>query len=189
MPYILNLWLTNVPEYAILFCQILLVRDLVDQLFITLDSSIAAVGNIREFKIIESILNPLPLILSFFLFSFNYPPSWIYIIFLIYSVVKAINRTIFANKVADLPIKWFLKDAVVRSITCLGIALVFALVPLFFIEMGVIRLLLVGIFNGIFLLLTVRFIGLESDEVNYFKRLINEIKKKGLDIVKENPAN
>ena len=62
MPYIFSLWLKDVPEYAVIFCRLLLIRNLIEQLFLTLSASIAAVGNIKKFQTYTSLLNFSPLI-------------------------------------------------------------------------------------------------------------------------------
>ncbi len=42
MPFILKMWLINVPEYTIVFCSLLLIRNLIEQLFIPVVSAISA---------------------------------------------------------------------------------------------------------------------------------------------------
>ena len=46
-PYILKIWLKSTPEWTIVFCRLQLLRSLIEQLTITLGSSIAAQGEIK----------------------------------------------------------------------------------------------------------------------------------------------
>ena len=78
MPFLLKIWLNSVPLYSVEFCRLLLARHLIEQLFYSLNTMIYAVGNIRNFQIISSIINIGPLITSYGLFYFGAGPDSIY---------------------------------------------------------------------------------------------------------------
>lgn len=79
MPYIMKLWLGEVPPWAALFCQLQIIRTLVEQLTILLGTTIAAQGDIATYSKIRSFLNLLPLILTYVFFSYGLPPYWMYV--------------------------------------------------------------------------------------------------------------
>ena len=83
MPFILNLWLKNVPEYTVIFCRLLLLRNLIELLIHPLSTSIKAVGTIKEFQIASTLLNVVPLLLVFILFKWGYAPYYLYLIFIL----------------------------------------------------------------------------------------------------------
>lgn len=77
---ILELWLTEVPQWTAIFCIILIISTLIDQLTVVLYQSIMAGGDIRYYNIAKSITNILPIIVSIFMFQYgNYEPYWILI--------------------------------------------------------------------------------------------------------------
>ena len=119
LPYIFRLWLSTIPEYAIIFCRLLLIRNLIEQIFLTLVSSISAVGNIKKFQIYTSILNFTPLIGSYIFFQLNYPPYTLYYLFIIYTILLSGIILYFAKVVCGISITSFLQNVVLRCIVSL----------------------------------------------------------------------
>lgn len=77
---ILKLWLTEVPQWTAIFCIILIISTMLDQLTVVLYQSIMAGGDIKEYNIAKSITNLLPIIVSILMFQYgNYEPYWILI--------------------------------------------------------------------------------------------------------------
>lgn len=76
----LCLWLGKVPEWAVLFVRLQLVRALFEQLTIPLDRSLQAVGHIKEINLISMIFNLLPIPILAFLYSRGFLPYWHFII-------------------------------------------------------------------------------------------------------------
>lgn len=66
-PYILKIWLKEVPEWTVVFIRFQLLKTFVDILCVTVPRAIEATGRIRRFKILSSFTNiiQLPLIYSF----------------------------------------------------------------------------------------------------------------------------
>ena len=105
--YIFNLWLKEVPLYAVIFCQLALVRSLVEQLFLTLVTSINAVGEIKKFQIYHSVLTLLPLPIAYLLFSLNFTPTYLYIVFILYALLNGMIILYFSHKYYNLSAKFF----------------------------------------------------------------------------------
>jgi O-antigen/teichoic acid export membrane protein len=165
LPYIFNLWLNNVPKYSIIFCSLLLLRNLIEQLFIPLVAAISAEGNIKGYQKSSSILLLFPLFISYVLFQYNYPPFALYILFVIYSVIASCIILYYAHKNCQLSIKIFFKKVILK---CLGIFLVvyfIAYIPLYFLKESLIRLFLVGLLSMLFLSIFVYFFGFSKEEI------------------------
>ncbi|WP_430936216.1 hypothetical protein [Saccharicrinis sp. 156] len=143
MPYIFNLWLKDVPEFAVVFCRLTLIRNLVEQLFLTIESSISAVGNIKQYKIYQSIFHLFPLILTFVLFSFDSPAYIMYIVFIFYSVFTGVLTVFFAKKTSGLSVRLFLNEVVYRCGVSFLFVLLISTVPVLIFSEGILRLLLV----------------------------------------------
>ena len=78
--YILKLWLVNIPEWTVLFVKLQIIRGLAEQLTFVYHTSINAHGNIRTYNIIISIVNIIPIVLTYLLFSLGAEPYIMYII-------------------------------------------------------------------------------------------------------------
>lgn len=72
-PIILNIWLEQVPDYAIMFCRVILVTSLVDLTTIGLGSVNQALGNIKRYSLyLNSIkLFTIPIIIILLLYGVN----------------------------------------------------------------------------------------------------------------------
>ena len=181
MPYIFKFWLKNVPDFAVLFCQLLLIRNLIEQLFLTLCTSIAAVGNIRRYQIFASILWSLPLLASFILFKLGFASYYLYISFIIYSIASSILILYFSHVNFDLKISDFLKNIILKCSLCFIITLIFAMLPVLLMNEGLIRLSLVLIISTFTFVITVWFIGFSFKERSQFKMVLTHSINKVLN--------
>lgn len=164
MPYIFTLWLKEVPNHAIIFCKLLLIRNLVEQLFVPLVTSIGAVGKIKNFQIYSSVLTILTLPASFLLFKLNFEPFYLYIVFLIYSIITGYLILLFSNKIYGLSYSHFLKSVLLRCITSFIMIYGLSSLPTIFMEQGIGRLVSVLSISLICFLATIWFIGLNKEE-------------------------
>ena len=180
--YIFKLWLKNVPEYAVIFCRLLLIRNLIEQLFIPLTSAISAQGNIRAYQIRSSILLLFPLVISYFLFKNGYPPYVLYIIFIIYTIVASGIILFYTKKNCQLSIKAFFFNIILRCFACLFIVFAVAILPYITMQESLIRLILVSLVNTIIFILFVYIIGFSKNE----KQKINELIKIMYNKVRKN---
>lgn len=172
MPYILALWLKEVPAFTIIFCQLLLIRNLIEQLFITLVTAISAVGNIRSFQLYASVLAFFPLIISYLFFYWGYAPYTLYIVFVFYSIICSANILYFARKLFSLPVIVFLKKVVLPCVASFTIALITSCIPHVLMQQGLKRFIVVGGISLISLLISIWFIAFSQQEKNHTKILI-----------------
>ena len=179
-PIILGLWLKNVPEYTILFCRLVLLKNLIEQLSFTLILGIEAMGKIKKFKKIMSILDFLPLVASYFLFNIGFSPVFIYISFIAYATVRLPLVLYFAKINCGLSIPDFLKEVVIKCAIIFFLAFITASLPLFFFQNKIIQLGAVTILGFFSFLGYVWLIGLTKDErnviINFKKSFILKYK-------------
>ncbi|QVY66633.1 hypothetical protein [Polaribacter sp. Q13] len=178
MPYIFGFWLKKVPEYTVIFCQLLLVRNLIEQLFLTLTSSIAAVGNIRKYQIYKAIITFMPLIISYILFSFGYQPYTLYIVFIIYAVCNAGIILYFAKKECGLSVTKYLKDVVFKSVFTFIILILLTAIPNYFLEESFMRFAVVLTVSTCFFFVVVWSIGLTISEKSMVENIFNNLLSK-----------
>lgn len=189
MPLLLNLWLKEVPKYTIVFCRLLLLKNLIDQLWMPLTNAIAAVGNIKNYKIISSVLYFLPVLLSYFFFIKGFSPSTIYILFIFFSFLQFLIVIHFAKNNCDLSLKFFFENIIFK---CIMVFILFSIInylPVFFIEDSIIRVLVILAIGGISFPVLIWHIGLTKVErlmvidVKYFiVKKLNQIRKKNVDL-------
>ncbi|MFK5938703.1 MAG: MATE family efflux transporter [Sulfurimonas sp.] len=178
MPTIFKYWLVHVPEYTIVFATLLLVRSLIEELYITLSTAIFSVGNVKHFQIYNSVLNLLPLPIAYMFFSFGFKPYIIYIIFIFYALLQGSIYIYFAKKECGMSIRLYFKEVVIKSV--IPFILIFAIVsvPHFFILNDFYRLLSVIVVNFVVFSFVIWNIGLSAIEKEFVLQLILRMKKR-----------
>lgn len=78
MPIVLELWLGDIPEYTISFCQLILACSIIDSLTGPYFVSIMATGEIKNYQIMISLSYLLDLLTSFFLIKLMISPHYIF---------------------------------------------------------------------------------------------------------------
>ena len=171
MPFILKLWLTNVPEFSVIFCQLLLARNLIEQLFNPLVSAISAQGNIRGYQTTSSLMTLLPLPVSYILFKLNYPAYSMYVIFILYSMLLSTIILYFAKKNCQLPINEFVGNVIIRCAAAFTFVFSLSLIPYFYIPHGFTRLIGVIVTSILCYLIIVYLVGFSNEERIKIKQL------------------
>jgi Na+-driven multidrug efflux pump len=178
-PFILNFWLINVPDFAVIFCQLLLIRNLIEQLVIPLNSAIAAAGDIKYFQIHTSLLSFSPLIATYFLFTYtSYPPYGIYIVFIVYSILIAITILYYSRKDCDLSLAEFFSNVVARCTAAFILVFLFSLIPYYLMDVGYMRLISVTLLSSVSYLIIVFFIGFSNDERAWIRQIRSTLLSK-----------
>jgi len=178
MPYILNIWLKSVPDYAVIFCRLLLIRNVIEQFYVTMGNSIVAVGKIRSYQINNTILNLFPLIIAYVLFKFGFPAYTLYLVFIGYAICDGILTLYFTKEVCGLSISLYLKEVIFPSLLTCVLVVVFSLIPFFFLHEGFLRLILVCATSTISFFIFVWMIGLSFGEKEHILLLLRTITNK-----------
>jgi O-antigen/teichoic acid export membrane protein len=176
--HIFKMWLVTIPEYAVVFCQLLLVRNLIDQLFVTLTGTIAAVGNIKRFQIYTSILNISPLIVGYFAFTKGVGPQFLYGFFIIVSVINCAFIIYFTAVTCQLNVKEYMVNVVFRCV--LSFAIIFSFCSLLLL-LEVDEILRLALIVGTTFLLycpVVWYIGFDQNERNIVAKIVRGLTKK-----------
>lgn len=176
MPFVFKFWLKNIPDNSILFCRLLLVKNLVEQSYSTLSSSIGAVGNIKNFQLITTVSNFLPLFLSYFFFSKGLPAYYLYVVFLIYSLVQSVLVIYCAKIYCGLPLYIYFKEVVFRCWFIFFIVISVSFIPIYFIETSFTRLIIVFIESILVSVFLTVFLGFTKEEKLKFTNVIKSVK-------------
>jgi len=179
--YFFNFWLKKFPDYVFIFCRLILIKNLIEQLFIPLASAIAAQGNIKGYQVWSSILLFFPLTISFILFKMDYPPYVLYLVFIIYSIISAGIILYYTKINCQLSVREFMINVLVRCFVSFVLVFIIALIPYLLIEISFIRLALVILMSTISYFAIVYLVGFSANERLKIKQVgIILIKKVGL---------
>ncbi|TDO02677.1 lipopolysaccharide biosynthesis protein [Sunxiuqinia elliptica] len=181
MPFILDTWLKDVPEYTVIFCRLSVIKAMIDQLTVTFGTAVGATGNIRKMSFWYSFVYIFLLPVSYVAFKFGAAPHVIYVNIIIMSIALAAIRIYFTYWQCGLDVKQFLYDVVVRCVIITILVVLIACTPFMFIENEIIRFMMVVFSSSLFFIVFMLLIGLKQDE----KRMLHGILKTILDRVRE----
>lgn len=125
MPFILKIWLGNVPEYASFFCSILIVSNIIDQLTVGFNSSLNAVGKIKYNHLIVNSLKLTTVIIIAILLYLNVSIYIAITSYVLIELVGCILRLLICSKYTTLSILSYFNHVIIRM-----------LAPTFFICIG-----------------------------------------------------
>lgn len=163
-PYVLQLWLKNVPEYTVLFTRITIVTTMIDSITPALQTSADATGKIRNYQLILGTVILLNIPLCWLGFKLGFPPQSAMYIVMIISVITSFVKIQFAKKMVALSIMYFFKKVflVIFLVTVISFIMPFFL--LFIVNEGFFRLCLITILSTLSCCLSIFYLGLSNNE-------------------------
>lgn len=177
MPYILKIWLKNVPEWAILFCILQIIQTIIIQMANSVSTAVYGKGEIKGYAIYKSITNILPIILTYICFSIGGSPYWLYIIMIIvWAIGGNIIILVYAKIKCNFKIKNYLNHVIFPIVGMITIMLIFGGWTIIFLQESLIKLLLTCIFTTIGMMMSLVLFGLTITEKQFVIKLFNKIK-------------
>ncbi len=144
MPYVLRVWLTDVPEHTLQLAQFVLCLLIVYQYSVGLMSAIQAKGNIRNYFLIISGLILLNLPVCYYVLKFGAPLYYCIIVFILIECFSLITRLLLAKKYVGIKPLLFVKKVMVPTMLTVLCSFFPAIVIHHFLPQSFLRLVLVS---------------------------------------------
>jgi O-antigen/teichoic acid export membrane protein len=174
---ILAWWLKVVPDNTVMFCQMILLSIMINQLTIGLQSAIQATGKIKNYMIFVGGTKIMMIPVAFLLLKFDLPLISVMIAYVVFEFTASILRLICLKIYGQLSIKHFIRSTFLKeALPVLGIVLSGIILCNFwnFNYRFMISIPVMMSVFGCFIYLG----GLSNDEKNILKRLFKSIKTK-----------
>jgi len=175
--FVLRLWLKDVPDYAVVFTQLILLYSMIDTIASPLNMSIQATGDIKKYQLVVScfIFTNLPLAFLFLWLGFS--PIWALIIKVGLNFITLIWRIFFSSKMINLSIISFFREVILPVVIIAGISILTTIFLCgFFVDWN--RLIISCIISTITIGSSIYYIGLNAQERILLKIWINKINFK-----------
>lgn len=172
MPYLFNLWLKDVPDFAIIFSRLILIGLLLEKFSFEITSAIRAVGKIRDFQVVETIIVIFNIPISYFLFKNGFPPYTIYIVAILFAMIGFGGRLYFGKKVAGLNIIHFMKNGVFPLLMPIVLATSAAVILNSHVKESIFRLFLTFVLSMGTLTFVLWKFSLKQEETMKIKRMV-----------------
>ena len=115
---IVKLWLNAVPEYSVVFIQILMINTLVGVLKQQLDLLFKAEGKLKYYQIADSLFLIMPLIVSYFFLKSSHQYHYVFIFVVLFDVLGFAACCTIAKKIVGLNIWQYFKNVVMPCLIC-----------------------------------------------------------------------
>lgn len=114
--FILNIWLKNVPDWTVIFIQLQLVRTLLEQLSLGLNTALNAQNRIKTLNIQSSYLYLIALVVICLLFWAGYPPYMLFISMIVLVVVQTLMKLELCHRYLDMDYSSYFKEVLYPSV-------------------------------------------------------------------------
>lgn len=143
--FVLKIWLKNVPQYAVVFCQFSLIINLFAALFTPILYSIHAIGRVKFMSIVSGTIYMLSLPLTYLFLKMGGSPIVPYILMVFIHLMVCFSYLwSLKRELKNFSVRYFIKNVLG---VCLSIVLVSSIIPCFLIlyfPSGWLRLFLVS---------------------------------------------
>ena len=142
MPYILDLWLVNPPEYSVQFSRISTIMGLF-QLFISISNiPIHATGKIKLLSFISGTIFILTVPIAYICLNFINDPNFAYVIMLLFTIINMIAVLfILKRRILSFSIKKYILSSIIVGIVIFIVSLFATIYITVRIETDFIRLI------------------------------------------------
>jgi O-antigen/teichoic acid export membrane protein len=178
LPIVILLWLKQIPDYVIIFTQLMLINALIDYISFPLMGASQATGKIKLYQIIVSGVLLLNLPISLILLYYEKSVIHVLLLGITLSLFAFIARLVILSKQLQFSIYIYIK---IVLIPILLVAITGSILPIIFVftyPNGIVRLFLTVIISSISIIASIFFIGLSIEERIIVKRVIYRYKKK-----------
>lgn len=178
--YILTLWLNTVPDYTVVFVQLMLILTLCESLSYPLITAMLATGNIKKYQIIVGGLNMMNFPISYVLLWVGCSPEITLIVAIIIAIGCLVVRLWLLRGMIGLSFIDYSKKVVfnVVSVSIVSVSLSFCVKP--FIILNLWSFIVSSLFFVISTVVVIYFIGCtHSERQLVFSFIQKKIKKKG----------
>ena len=124
-PFLLGIWLKEVPEYTVLFTRLAIINILIESLANPLGAAMQAYGKIRNYNLAVGgfILTILPI--SYLLLKIGLPPETVFYVSIVVCALAIVVRLFFVHYCVGLSLKMYVRSVVwpMTVVTVLSLAL------------------------------------------------------------------
>lgn len=116
MPALLDLWLVSVPDNAVMFCRMVMIASMCDQLTIGLGFANQAIGKIRNYSLAINTVKVFTLPAAWICLHVGFQPMSVMYCFVIFELLCALLRLPFLKVTAGLKVTEYVKMVFVKAL-------------------------------------------------------------------------
>lgn len=178
MPFILKLWLKNVPEYSVEFCRAIILLTMMNQINMGLMTAVQAIGKIKVYQVIAGGIQLLTLPIGFIFLKNDFPPYSIIIVSFILESISTVFRVFYFQYLTGYSAKEYFKFVILSSFISLMPAVIVVYYAQKIFSNNWLNLLTVCVLSTLTYILSIYLIGLSNVDKKMLGQLIKSFKGK-----------
>ena len=148
--YVLEIWLKEVPDWATIFVVLQLVQSILTQMTNSVSTAVYAQGNIKHYAMWKSVMNAMPLLLTWIAFRIGGGPIWLYIpMIVVWAIGGDIVIIYYAKQLCGLRVRDYVKRVTFPLMVAFMMMFLFGLLPIITMSEGFGRLVITCISTAI----------------------------------------
>ena len=178
MPYVLKLWLKNVPEYAVLFTILALIDALIDTISYPLMATAQATGKIKLYQAVVGGVLLLNAPIAFVVLKLGAPAFSVFIVSISVTSLAFIVRLCILKKLINFSFWNFIWKVFIPIICCAGLAFIIPYFVRNMLDSSFIRLCVTVIVSVICVALSGYFVALSKNERQWIIGIIKSKRRR-----------
>lgn len=176
--YILGLWLVRVPQYAVIFTQLILVDLLINAAYHPIGYVAQASGKIRDYQITISIGFCLIALFTWVVYKLGFPVYFTFIVAIVIDILGLFARLIVLYKTVTFPVRDYLRKVITPLLLIFLISMILSFFPKqIYIFDTLLSVILYSLYCVGITSMGIWFIGLDKSEKNLISQGIHNIIK------------
>ena len=173
-PFLLGIWLKEVPDYTVLFTRLAIINILVDSLANPLAAAMQAYGKIRNYNLAVGgfIIAILPI--SYLFLKLGFPPETVFYVSIVICALAIVVRLFFVRQCVGLSFTMYARSVILPTIVVTMLSVVLPCVVACYVENELLRFFVVSVVSIVATALAVFFIGLTASERLSLRCIVRE---------------
>lgn len=173
--FVLNIWLKDVPNYAVLFTQLMIINGLFDISMTPLGAAIQATGKIKWYSILYGSIMLMILPISYIgLKFFHWGPVSVFYIPIAVSFFAQLIRLYYARRIAQVSLRR-VGHSIIRILAVTIFATIVPLILSHYMPIGLSKSITILIVSLLWALMCVYFIGITKTEKEQIKTIVGKL--------------
>ena len=173
-PFIIQLWLGQVPDYVVSFIRIALILNFIRLINSVITISLDATGNIKLYSIMTGTINLIALLVSFLLFKIGYDAQFAYVVCLLsFILILTINICLLKKQIKEIILHPILLD-ILQLLLIVIISIFIGKLLYTYVPSGIYRLISIIICNTIVVSLLTYIIVLNKDQRKFVSQFLSQ---------------
>lgn len=180
--YVLRIWLKDVPEWAAVFVVLQLVQTIITQMATSASTAVYAHGDIKAYAIWKSLMNAMPVFLTWIAFRMGGGPLWLYIpLIVVWAIGGNIVIVYYAKKKCGLNVGEYVSKVLQPLVGTSVVMTIMGGLSYYYLSEGFLRLVITCTATSTGLLISLASFAMTRDEKSSIMGMIKSLVNKKRD--------